>query len=304
MSHYDLIGSRRNRSGLFALEQVEHFDILYLPAPGKDKDAGPVAILAAERYCRDRGAMLIVDPPREWHTTADATNGVSDFGYASPNMVGYFPRAIERGGDNIARPVGGAIAGLLCRQDRTYGPWHCMDQQGLGLQRRFVPAAKISAQDAAVLRRKGLNVLVSGPAGKARLLGSVTMGRGSETDRIFSQLPMRRFCLQIIGTIARATRWAVFEPDDSSLATRIRGQILTYLDCLNDLGAFAEDRFLVRCDAGVSIRDDRAVRGITILLVFHPTGCDEPISLTLHLAASGCRVASTAFAPAAGSADT
>ena len=83
------------------------------------------------------------------------------------------------------------------------------------------------------------------------------------------------------------------------LARRIRGQILTYFDCLNDLGAFAHDDFLVRCDAGVSLRDDRAERGITILLVFRPTGCDEPISLTLHQTASGCRVASTAFAPTA-----
>jgi hypothetical protein len=36
---------------------------------------------------------------------------------------------------------------------------------------------------------------------------------------------------------------------------------------------------------------------VTILLVFHPSFCDEPISLTVHLTAAGCRVGSTAFAP-------
>ena len=37
---------------------------------------------------------------------------------------------------------------------------------------------------------------------------------------------------------------------------------------------------------------------IAIFFTFHPVGCQEPISFTLHQTASGCRVASTAFAPA------
>ena len=35
LSDYDLIGSRRRATGMFALEQVEHFDLLYLPPRGK-----------------------------------------------------------------------------------------------------------------------------------------------------------------------------------------------------------------------------------------------------------------------------
>ena len=121
------------------------------------------------------------------------------------------------------------------------------------------------------------------------------MGRGSEAHARFAELPVRRMCLQIINTIAKATRWAVFETEDSALATRLRGQVLTYLDCLNDLGAFANDDFIVQCDAGVSNRSDNEEHGITILLLFHPVGRDEPISLTLHQTASGFRVGSTAF---------
>jgi phage tail sheath protein FI len=121
------------------------------------------------------------------------------------------------------------------------------------------------------------------------------MGRGSESNAKFAKLPVRRFCLQIINTITEATRWAVFEPSDSTLAERVRGQVLTYLDCLNDLGAFANDSFIVQCDAGVSNRSESEEQGITILLVFHPVGCDEPISLTLQQTASGFRVGSTAF---------
>jgi Bacteriophage tail sheath protein len=296
LSNYDLIGSRRERSGLFALQHIEHFDLLYLPATGKGRDAGPAAILAAELYCRERGAMLVVDPSAQWSTAREAVDGVRDLGYASPNLLGYFPRVRERGSDaDVTRPIGGAVAGLLCKQDRTYGPWQSLDQQGLGLHRWLRPEHELSDEDQLLLRRAGLNVLVNASIGKSRLTGSVTMGRGSEAYAEFSKLPVRRFCLQIINTIAKATRWAVFESEDDTLATRLHSQVLTYLHCLDDLGAFVDDNFVVQCDAGVSNRSDSEEHGVTILLVFHPVGCDEPISLTLHQTASGFRVGSTAF---------
>ena len=297
LSDYDLIGSRRHRTGLFALEQVERFDILYLPPPGKGVDTGPAAVLAAELFCRERRAMLVVDPRAEWTSAELATQGIRDLGYASPNMLGYYPRMLERRSDDIARPAGGALAGLLCKHDRTYGPWQDINQQGMGLQRRLVPALEIDEEAAFLLSRAGLNVITSGPAGRARLTGAITMGRGSEAHRKFAQLPVRRFCLQIINAIAGAARWAVFEPGDRDLAKRIRAQVATYFDCLNDLGAFADDRFVIECDAGVSKRNEGDEHGVTILLVFHPSACDEPVSLTLHLNAAGCRVGSPAFAP-------
>jgi phage tail sheath protein FI len=296
LSNYDLIGSRRERSGLFALEQIESFDLLYLPPPGKGKDVGPVAVLVAEQYCRERSAMLIVDPPPEWASARDAINGIRELGYASPNMLGYFPRVRVRGSDDdLPRPVGSAFAGLLCKQDRTYGPWQSLDQEGLGLTRLLHPQFELDHDDKQLLARAGLNGLTKPSVGNARISGSTTMGRGSEAHRKFSSLPVRRFCLQMINTIAKATRWAVFEPEDRTLAQRLRGQVLTYFHCLDDLGAFVNDDFIVQCDAGVSHRSDSQEHGVTILLVFHPLGSDEAISLTLHQTASGFRVGSTAF---------
>jgi len=102
-------------------------------------------------------------------------------------------------------------------------------------------------------------------------------------------LPVRRFCLQIASTVSAAARWAVFEPADKNLGKRVRAQVLTYFYCLNDLGAFADDRFVIECDA--------EEHGLTILLVFHPASCEDPISLTLHLTPSGCRIGSSAFVP-------
>ncbi len=296
LSDYDLIGSRKLRTGLFALEATDDFDLLYLPAPAKSIDIGPAAVLAAEQFCREKGAMLLVDPRSEWQTAGEAVHGVRNLGYASPNMIGYFPRVRQqKSGDEPPRPAGAAIAGLLCKQDRTYGPWRALDQQGLGLDRELEPAVDLDDDEARLVNRAGLNAVTRGPAGRARVCGGVTMSRGSEAHREFTNLAVRRFCLRVVNTIAGATRWAVFEPRDERLAKRICGQVLTYLDCLNDLGAFADERFVVECDAGVSHRTDGDEHGVTILLAFHPAGGEERVSLTLHLTAKGCRVGTTAF---------
>ena len=298
LTDYDLIGSRKSHTGLFALEQVEDLDLLYLPPPARGTDVGPAAVLVAEQFCRERCSMLLIDPCAQWQDAIQAVHGVRELGYASPNMIGYFPRVtIRKDGDELISPAGSAIAGLLCKQDRTFGPWRDMEQQGMGLNRKLAPSVELDEEGARLLTRAGLNVIVPGPAGRARISGSVTMGRGSEAHREFTSLTVRRFCLQIINTIARAIRWAVFEPMDETLARRVRGQILTYFDCLNDLGAFDDARFVVECDAGVSSRADSEQHGVTILLEFHPAGSDAPVSLTLHLTAKGCRVGSTVFAP-------
>lgn len=300
LSDYDLIGSRRDGTGIFALERVEHFDLLYLPPPGKGVDTGPAATLAAELYCRRRGAMQIVDPRADWQLPTDAIDGVRDLGYASPNLMSYFPRVRLRGdSDQLPRVVGGALAGALCKLDRTFGPWHTLEHDSLGFNRRIKPAMSIDEEDAYMLTRAGINVIEVGPARRSIVTGSKTLARGSESHRLFMSLPVRRLCLRIINSIDLATRWVVFEKPDFKLTERISAQVLTYLSCLHDLGAFENDRFVVQCDAGLCHREDQLEHGVTILLVFHPAGSREPVSFTMHQTVAGCRVTSTAFAPIA-----
>ena len=298
LSDYDLVGSRRAETGLFALQQVEQFDLLYLPLPGKGRDLGPASILAAERYCRERSAMLVVDPAIAWDTPESAVDGIRDRGYASPNMIGYFPRMRHRYDDDTPpRPVGGAIAGLLCKLDRTAGAWRHLDQRGLGLNRNLVPATSVDAEDQHQLARAGLNAIVSGPAGSARVVSDVTMGRGSESRREFASLSTRRLCLQVLNAIRHATRWAVFEPLDAHLAERIQNQVMAFLADLVEFGAFANEHIFARCDAGLSNRSDIVGHGVTILVTFTPVGGKEPVSATLHQTIEGCRIASTVFGP-------
>lgn len=300
LTDYDLVGSRSRSTGIFSLQQVEHFDLLYLPPPGKGRDTGPAAVLAAELYCRQRGAMLIVDPAVAWQSVHDAIEGIRHRGYSSPNMLAYFPRILERGdADRLPRVAGGALAGLLCKLDRNFGPWHTLDHESLGFIRGVKPVFEIDEDDESALSRAGINAISMGPTGRARIDGTRTLARGSESHRVFMSLPVRRMCLRIINSIDLATRWAVFEKPDETLTKRIGAQILAYLEDLAELGALSNDRFVVQCDAGVARHQDPLRHGVTILLVFHPIGSSIPVSFTLHQTVTGCRVTSTAFAPVA-----
>jgi len=292
LSDYDLVGSAKEGSGLFALQGIDNLDLLYLPPGGKERDLGPAALLAAEQFCRRRGAMLIVDPARDWMSAGDAVQGVRNKGYASPHMLAYFPRLTSRfEDDSPARVAGGAVAGLLSKLDRTYGPWQKLDLQGLGFSRKLAAAMKLNDDDLHMLTRQGINAVVAGPAGKARVKGSVTLGRGSESHRLFASLPVQRLCLRIVSSVDQATRWSVFEPHNERMLRRTAAQIRRYLNDLFEHGAFESDDFTVQCDAGV------ARHGVTILLGFRPRFSRKRLLLTVHQTPAGCRVASTAFAP-------
>lgn len=298
LSDYDLVGSSADGTGIFALNQVEHIDVLYLPPPGPGRVPGPAAVLAAELYARRRGALLILDPPIEWKSTYEAIKGMRDAGYANPDVLSYFPRVKVRHSEETgALPVGGAIAGLLCKLDRLHGPWEDLDQRGLALNRDYVPAIDIFSSDAHLLVKEGLNVIAGQNPGHTMVCGSVTLAHGTQSGDEFASLTTRRLCLMISNAIDRGTRWAVFETDAAAARERIVRKVHAFMCVLSDAGAFKNDQFVVQCDTGPSRKPVDPERGITLLLAFHPAGSDETISLTLHQTATGCRVSKTAFAP-------
>ena len=295
---YDLVGSASRGTGLFSLNAAEHFDLLYLPAAESGRVPGPAAVLAAELYCHKRGAMLILDPPEKWDSAQTAIRGIRETGYSNSDVISYFPRMLARG-DEEQRTVeiGGAIAGLLCKLDRTRGPWEDLDQRGFALNRKLTPVLEIGIDDAHLLVKEGFNVIAGRGPGHVMVCGSVTLAHGTQVGDEFASLTTRRLCLAITNSIDRATRWAVFEPNAAAATERIVHQVHTFMRALAAVGAFENDHFLVQCDTGSRHQPIDPHRGLTLLLAFHPLGSAQTVSLTLHQTASGCRVATTAFAP-------
>jgi uncharacterized protein len=297
LSDYDLVGSDVRGTGLFALDAIDDVDLLYLPPRGTSLDNGPAAILAAEMYCRRRGAMLIVDPPGGWATSRDAVSGLRALGYRSPNLMTYFPRGLPATGEDTPRAAGAMLAGSLCRADRLHGPWSGSDEDGVKLRTALAPALALDEVDTRLLVRAGINALCRDAAGRMRLVGGRTLSRGSGAHCMFKSLAVRRLCLRIVKAIEVATRWCVFEPADARRVARVREQVVDYLGRLYAQGAFDNDHFVVLCDAARKGTDGSVRRGVSLLLVFQPCGCSTPVSFTLHQSPAGCRIGSTAFAP-------
>ena len=299
LTDYDLVGSRSDGTGLFALEQLEQLDLVYLPPPGKGRDLGPAAVLAAERFCRTQHAILVLDPPSTWKAAADVVAGVRRGGLQSENLITYFPRMRLRGDvDRAPRAAGGALAGLLCKNDRFHGRWHALDDDAPGFKRDLRPTIDLDDEASSRLTGLGVNVIRIGPAGAARLAGSVTLGYGNGMDTDSARLTARRLCLGIVSSVDRATRWAIFERPGERLVQGLSRQLKTYLAGLAASGAFADDGFDVACDVQRSPGDVNAANEVTLLLTFRPVGCSKPISVTMHQSIGGCRVSRTAFAPA------
>ena len=299
LTDYDLVGSAMRGTGIFALNEVDRVDVVYLPPPGLDRVPGPAAVIAAERYCKKRGAMLIIDPPAEWQDVDGAIEGIRQAGYASANIMTYFPRILSvKNLRGRPRAAGSAIAGLLCKLDRQHGPWGAFDQNGLTFSRKLCPAFDVEVEDVTHLVREGFNVIAGRRKNPATLCGSVTLARDAQLDREYISLQVRRLCLAMTSTIAQSTRWAVFETDANKTANRLQSQVHAYMCSLADAGALVNDNFSVHCDVHLKKSATDADSVVNVLLVFQPVGAKEPLSLSLHQTAAEFRVATTAFAPA------
>src|SRR5262249_55376912 len=98
----NLLGTQQARSGMFALEPVDLFNLLCIPPPDWDNDSLPATWGRAAAYCQPGRAMLIVDPPAAWTANpstavATAETGIGTIRTAvgnnpARNAAVYFPR--------------------------------------------------------------------------------------------------------------------------------------------------------------------------------------------------------------------
>src|SRR6185437_3525943 len=94
LTDYDVIGSAVNHTGLHALQAEEGFDLLCIPPLSREREVGLATLLVAARFCRDRRALLIVDPRAEWNTPQTALAAFRAWPFRSRNAAMFFPRLI------------------------------------------------------------------------------------------------------------------------------------------------------------------------------------------------------------------
>jgi len=246
LTDYDLVGSNRGGTGLFALDQIPVVDMVCMIPGSQAGDLGPVALFAAERYCRKRNALLLMDPPSCWTSVADVQRSCREQEFSSPNVVTYFPRpaAVDKHPDEFHPSALGAIAGCLAARDEQFGIWASLSDEPIRLRCRERLACNLSDTDRAVLDRAGVNSLVEVRPGQMQLHGLVTFNQGSGFVPEWNCLAKRRTALFVIESIVRATRWSAFEAGGPKIWADICDQVRTFLSEI-----FADDAYYVICNS-------------------------------------------------------
>ncbi len=254
LTDYDLIGSAERQTGLFALNAVD-FNFLCMAPLSRDKDVGPSALLVAARYCRQRRALLIVDPPLGWHTADDALDGLRNLEFANENAVMFFPRVLAhdklRGHFESFAPCG-AVAGMLARHDEVHPVWAPAAGEEPALRPGFRAACLVSEDKRLRLAALGVNSLQSVRAATRNGVRPRTLAGGSAAHADWKFLGARRLALFILNSIEHGTRWAAGLDEYDSVAPAVTAQVREFFEGLHAAGAFgalaAEDAFFVICD--------------------------------------------------------
>ena len=230
LTDYDIIGSDRDGTGLFAFDRGPRLNLLAVPLP-PERELGTTAFVAATRYCEGRRALMIWDPPSSWRSVDAARIGSRRLDYASGNVLSYFPRIRPRGARARyagGQPACGAIAGMLAQRDRR-GVFGRDEDADYTLRVALTPVLAVSALEAQRLARCGLNPFVHATGGTTRLLGRVTLAKSS--------LDRKRLMFFILNSIEDALAVAIAEGDRSAALSRVEWQIRRFFGDLHAHGA-------------------------------------------------------------------
>lgn len=275
------VGSQNDKTGLYALENADLFNILCIPPINRTTDIDPATWTEALAYCKERRAMLIVDPPTAWARVATvATGGVSvdSLGLRDENAAIYFPRV------RMADPLRdnrlesfvpcGLVAGVWARTDSERGVWKApagQDATLLGVRELTV---KMTDGENGILNPLGVNCLRTFP-----VIGNVVWGARTleGADRLASEwkyVPVRRLALFIEESLYRGTQWVVFEPNDEPLWAQIRLNVGSFMQNLFRQGAFQgrspREAYFVKCDSETTTQSDINAGVVNVLVGFAP----------------------------------
>ena len=263
LTDYDVIGSAERGTGIFALRAVEDVHFLCIPPLERDRDVGPSILVAAAQLCRERRAMLIVDPPAAWDTCDEALHGLRELEFQSEHALMCFPRVLAF--DRLRgryEPFAncGAVAGALARLDDQRSPWQAGPDDELLLRPGMRPARVLTEAERTRLAAHGINPLQSlrSAAPHPRVLRTLEGGSGASPESAL--LTARRRWLLIMNSIERGTRWSVFEVADRNAWYKVTRQVQQFLEPLVAEGLFGtqdpEAACYVVCDERVNGDDD------------------------------------------------
>ena len=270
-----------DKSGMYALEDVDIFNILCIPRAVEIADPNQMQAVYSEaiNYCEERRAILLIDIPEDVNNLQDARDWLEDNAlFRHRNAAAYFPRPRipDPLNDYRLKSVGasGTIAGLYARTDATRGVWKA--PAGIEAALRNVPDLdyKLTDPENGQLNPLGFNCLRTFDVYGNVCWGARTLMGADRQASEWKYVPVRRLALYIEETLFRGTQWVVFEPNDEPLWAQIRLNVGAFMHSLFRQGAFQgstpREAYLVKCNSETTTQDDINRGVVNILVGFAP----------------------------------
>ena len=276
----DYTGDSDAKTGIYALEKVDIFNLLCIPPPTRSGEISATVYQEALPYCRERRAVLIVDPGSDW-VKDDVVAEVGSLGLSGTdarNAAFYFPRLIQADplldGQQGSFVPSGAIAGVIARTDATRGVWKAPAGTDAAINGIRGLAIDLTDKENGDLNPLGINCLRSFPVFGRVVWGARTMRGADQAADEYKYLPVRRLALFIEESLDRGTQWVVFEPNDEPLWSQIRLNVGAFMQNLFRQGAFQgttpAEAYFVRCDKTTTTQNDINLGIVNILVGFAP----------------------------------
>jgi uncharacterized protein len=253
----DYVGDPADRTGFSGLEAIDEVTMVAVPDLLAAYEQGSIdlegvkavqlAIIAHCELMGDRVAILDTPPgltvqqAKEWRQVGA--------GYDSKFATAYYPwiKVFDpSAGINRFVPPSGHIAGIWARNDDTRGVHKAPANEVI----RGVISLEtgVTKTEQELLNPIGLNVIRTFPGRGTRVWGARTLS----SDADWRYLNVRRLFNYLEESILIGTQFAVFEPNDPALWSRIRRTISAFLTNEWRKGALfgltPEEAFYVKCD--------------------------------------------------------
>ncbi|MCB2182637.1 MAG: phage tail sheath subtilisin-like domain-containing protein [Desulfobulbaceae bacterium] len=171
--------------------------------------------------------------------------------------------------DLIVVPPSGAIAGIYCYVDKTRGVWKAPANVSLSNVARLTE--RIDDEEQADLNvdvnaGKSINA-IRFFSGKGNIVWGARTLAGNDNE--WRYIPVRRFFNMVEESVKKSTNWAVFEPNDASLWTKIKAMIENYLTLKWREGALTgakpDEAFFVNVGLGTTMTQQDILEGRLIV---------------------------------------
>jgi phage tail sheath protein FI len=290
-----LIGDENAKTGMWALKDVDLFNILCIPGTvGLDDVSASAVASQATLLCQERRAMYLLDPPQV-AGNRDTVDGVKSWLEANStlrnrNVATYFPRV------DIADPLNafrlrptaasGTVAGLYARTDTARGVWKAPAGTEATLAGVQKLEYKLTDGENGLLNPLAINCLRVFPVYGPVCWGARTLMGADQLGDEYKYVPIRRLALFLEESLFRGTQWIVFEPNDEPLWSQIRLNLGAFMHNLFRQGAFQgqtpQDAYFVKCDKDTTTQNDIDLGIVNIVVGFAPLKPAEFVVLKIQ----------------------